>query len=116
MKLTYKVYKTIEDEKQIEIQDEKLICVEWLDFAGITHLTAFIETEPVGKADCKNRQITIRGAYLKIEKMVGSAVFNAKKLLSENKLNTTVSKELFTKSYNETLKRAFTEEIKKLEQ
>lgn len=96
MKIKYKVYQTIETEREVEIQDEKFICVEWHDYANKTYLTAFIETEPPERADCKNRQITIKFRSLKIEQLVGSAVLNAQSLLKENKLNKVVSKEYFT--------------------
>lgn len=115
MKIKYKVYETIETEREVEIQDEKFICVEWYDYANNTHLTAFIQSEPLERTDCKNRQITIKFRNLKIEQLVGAAVLNAKSLLKENKLNKVVSKEYFVQEYNKTLKRAFTEDLKKLE-
>ncbi|MFJ1431925.1 hypothetical protein ACILD7_02345 [Capnocytophaga canimorsus] len=115
MKIKYNVYETIKTEREEEIQDEKFICVEWHDYANNTHLTAFIETEPPERTDCKNRQITIKFRNLKIEQLVGSAVLNAKSLLKENKLNKVVSKEYFIKEYNKTLKQVFTEDLKKIE-
>ncbi|MFJ1492169.1 hypothetical protein [Capnocytophaga canis] len=115
MQIKYKVYETIETEREEEIQDEKFICVEWNDYANNTHLTAFIETEPPTRTDCKNRQITIKFRNLKIEQLVGTAVLKAKSLLKENKLNKVVSKEYFIKEYNKTLKQVFTEDLKKIE-
>lgn len=115
MKIKYNVYETIETEREAEIQDETFICVEWRDFSNNEHLTAFIETEPPTRTDCKNRQITIKGRNLKIEELIGSAVLKAKSLLKKNRHNKIVSKELFISEYNKTLKRAFTEELKNLE-